>query len=118
MLISLTLILIYVLLAGIAGVTLWSLIHGLRLRGGSSRETGIPVRRLALGVSALLLVLLTVTALTASTAPLVINGKPYTNVFWLRVSDMLIFTSLALIILAALAVALGMMRIGRNSRNS
>jgi len=113
MLVSFTLILIYVLLAAIVGVTLWSLLHGFRLGGGSARENGIPVRRIALGVAALLVVLLSVTALTASTAPLVINGKPYTNVFWLRVSDMLIVSSIVLIIIAALAVAAGKLRIRR-----
>ena len=110
---SLVLIVIYVLTVVTIAVTVWSVVHTMRTAQSESRSNGIPTRRIVCLVVALLVLLLTVTALTASTSPLFINGKTYDDAFWLRVSDMLIGTSLVLIAVAAIAAFASMAGLGR-----
>ena len=110
---SLVLIVIYVLTIVAIAVTAWSVVHTMRTAHSESRSNGIPVRRIAWMVVALLVLLLTVTALTASTRPLLVNGKLFDDTFWLRVSDMLIGSSLVLIAIAAIATIASMAGLGR-----
>ncbi|MCR5680027.1 MAG: hypothetical protein K6G08_07465 [Prevotella sp.] len=109
--ISIQLYAMYALLLAAAGLTVWSLVRSARMLGGSRQtDNGIPVRRIA-WLSVLLLVLtLLLTWLLADTTPLTINSKTYADVFWLRVSDMLINTSLILIIVAAAGTVWGVVR--------
>jgi putative exporter of polyketide antibiotics len=110
---------IYVLLTVAGLLTVWSMIRSIRQRGrGEVRSNGIPVGRIAWGVAALLVVTLGVTYALGSTEPLMINKTIYDNAFWLRVSDMLINTSLVLIVIAILGVLIGMSGIQRRSKNS
>ena len=95
---------IYVLLTAAILLTVWSVVRGFMLYGGMKArgyENGVPVRRIAWLTAGLLVVTLAVTWLTASTEPLNINGKTYTDIFWLRISDMFIITALVLIIITA-----------------
>jgi len=94
---------IYVLLAAIVLLTGWSLVRSIRLRG----KDGIRSMRTAAAMVLLLVACLVVTWLLGSTRPLTINGTLYTDTFWLRLSDMLINTSLVLIMVAVGAVAFG-----------
>ena len=113
MLISLTLITIYVLTATAMAVTLWSAIHGLRCRRGEAVQNNIRVRLIASTIAVLLAALLFITAVTASTQPIAINGKPYADGFWLRTTGMLINSSLTLIIIAIAAVGISSFHPGR-----
>ena len=109
----------YALLAAAVGLTCWSLVHGFRLRGrGPVRSNGIPVGRIAWGTVALLVVTLLLTYILGSTEPLTINGNIYADAFWLRVSDMLINTSLVLIGVAVIGVLTGMSGIQRKNHHS
>ena len=93
---------IYVLLAAAVLLTVWSVVRGFRRCGGTKvrgYENGVPVRRIAWLTVGVLVVTLVVTWLTASTQPLNINGKTYADVFWLRISDMLINTAIVLIVM-------------------
>ena len=49
----------------------------------------------------------------ASSTPIVANGITYDNVMWLLLSDMLIYTILAMLTVAVLAVLFGMSGISR-----
>ena len=80
---------IYILLAVGTGLALWSALRHVR------------VTPLMVGVGAGLLALLALTYLLADTTPLTIT---FDDVFWLRVSDMLIWTSVVLMLIAALGV--------------
>jgi hypothetical protein len=97
---------VYVLLAITVGLTLWSMLRSpSRLWKGGTLPAWIAF--------ALLVLTLAVTCLLANTTPIVINGKTYADALWLRVSDMLIYTSLFLIFVAVLGVAFGMSGLSR-----
>ena len=98
---------IYALTAVAVVLTAWSVARGLRLRGTAKAqgyENGVPARRIALLAAGDLVLTMVVTGLTASVEPLNINGKIYNDVFWLRVSDMLIHTAIVLVILVACVI--------------
>jgi cobalamin synthase len=105
---------IYALLAVAVGITVWSVLRTMKKQGPSERySNGIAVRRIAWGTAAVLVVLLALTFLTGSTEPLIINGRPYNDTFWLRTCDMLINTALALIVIAVICVTYSTFRLYR-----
>ena len=54
----------------------------------------------------LVAVIMLLTYILASTQPVVSNGKPFTDIFWLRLTDMFLFSSILLIcICSAIIVA-------------
>lgn len=104
---------IYVLIAAAIGLCLWSVSRTFRQRERKVTADDKLARRLAWIMSSALVFVLLVTCLFASTQPLHINGEPFSDTFWLRVSDMLINSSVILILIAAICVALSAMGIGR-----
>lgn len=99
----------YLLLAAAAGVTVCSAIHGIRTRGKQgSTENGVPAARITAATWGVTAALLIVTFACASTSPIKVNGNEYAETLWLRLSDMLIFSSCVMILLATMAVAFGM----------
>ena len=94
------------LLVGVA-LLVWSAVRSVRRNRGQSVSNGLPVRRIAWGVVALVIVVLGLTCLLANTQPLSINGRTFDDVFWLRTSDMLITTSLVLMGIAVVGVLFG-----------
>ena len=94
------------LLVGVA-LLVWSAVCSVRRNRGQSVSNGLPVRRIAWGVVALVVVVLGLTCLLANTQPLSINGRTFDDVFWLRTSDMLITTSLVLMGIAVVGVLFG-----------
>ena len=112
--VDLLLWLIYLLLIASIGFVIWSTLRSLRLRKGQSTKSNGIVTRIITGATAAVLVLsLLLTYLLGGTQPLMSNGKPFTDTFWLRTSDMFINTSIILVIIAALAVAFGMSGLSR-----
>lgn len=90
---------VYALVVAACGLTLWSVVRGILLQGkDAGMENGVPARRIIASVAAFLVVTLAVTWLTASTKPLLINEKEYTDTFWLRTSEMLINTVIVLVV--------------------
>lgn len=107
---------VYALLVVSIGLTAWSMLRAMRMQGrGEVRSNGIPVGRIAWGTVALLIVLLAVTFALGSTEPLAINGKTYADSFWLRASDMLINTSLTLVVIAIIGVLFGLSGLARKN---
>jgi NADH:ubiquinone oxidoreductase subunit 6 (subunit J) len=111
--IDVLLVSIYVLTALTVGLTAWSMLRTLRMHNSERLTMGIPAKRIAWIVALLLAATLALTALTADTQPLNINGHTFDNSLWLRVSDMLINTSTVLIVVAVMCVALSALGIGR-----
>lgn len=98
---------IYILLALVVVLTGWSAVRSIRLRKGQHEGDGVPVRGIAWGVFALLVLTLGTTALLADVSPMTINGHLYDNITWLRVSDMLINTSAVLMLVAVICLIVG-----------
>lgn len=99
---------IYALLVAAVLLTVWSMVRSFWTCGGTElrgRMNGVPVGRITMLTAGVLLVTLTVTWLTANTQPLNINGKAYTDIFWLRISDMFIRTIIVLLVFVLLATA-------------
>ena len=105
---------IYALLLLTIGLALWSAVRSTRREGlGEKKSNGIPTRTILIVTVCLLTGALALTYLIADTQPLAINGKPFADVFWLRVSDMLINTSIVLMTIAAVCTVGGLLGIGR-----
>jgi hypothetical protein len=102
---------VYVLLALTVVLSAWSLWHGLATRGRSADAVcGVPHRRIVWGTILLLLIVLALTFLFSSAEPLLVNGTQYGHRFWLRVADMFINSSILLIVLCSVLVAVGKFR--------
>lgn len=101
---------VYLLLLVAAALTVWSVLRSLLLRRGQGSDDRMPARRIAWGVAVLLVLTLAVTALLADTSPLLINGRTFTDVLWLRLSDMFIDTSLVLMTVAVGCLIVGHVR--------
>jgi len=94
-------------------LTVWSVVHTLRIRGkGGKRVNRIPVKAIAYGVAAALLLMLVLTYLLTDVRPMLINGKPFADTFWIRMAGMFVTTSLLLMAIAAVAVVIGRFRYG------
>lgn len=85
----------------------WSAVHGVRTHEASndamaSRRTSM----IGYATAGLVAVVLLLTYLLSSSQPVVSNGKPFTDVLWLRLTDMFVFTSIVLIcVCSAIVVA-------------
>jgi hypothetical protein len=79
--------------------------HGVRTH--SRQRSALDLRHasaVSYGSMVLPLVCLFVTYWLGSTAPLTINGSLFADTFWLRVTDMFIYTSILLIIICSVIV--------------
>ena len=102
------LVLMLLLTAGAIGVAAWSAIWSGKVnKGGERVVNNIPVRKIGLAVAAGTALMLLLTFLLASSAPMRINGLNYTDTFWLKASGMFVSTSLAMIFVAIAAVVYG-----------
>lgn len=104
------------LFLGLAGMV-WSVIFGLYRRGKSEqRVNNIPVKKISYIVAGGTAALLATTLLLGSSAPMTVNGKPFTDNLWLKVSDMFIISSLVLLFIAVAAIIFGKTRSYRKPR--
>ena len=102
---------VYLLLAAALGAAVWSAVHGV-LTHESSADPLASRRTSMIGYSTALLVVVVMatTFSVASTAPVVTGGKPFTDALWLRLTDMFIYTSLLLICVCSVIVAIAKFR--------
>lgn len=91
--------LMYLVTAVALGVTAYSVWHGLRTRRkGDDIINGVPAGKIGWCVAIGLVVCLVLTFLLGSSKPVMTNGTLYTDAFWLRLTDMFIYTSILLIL--------------------
>ena len=91
--------LMYLVTVVALGVTAYSVWHGLRTRRkGDDIINGVPAGKIGWCVAIGLVVCLVLTFLLGSSKPVMTNGTLYTDVFWLRLTDMFIYTSILLIL--------------------
>ena len=101
----------YCLLAVTIGIAVWSAVHGVRTHECendplASRRTSM----IGYATAVLVVIIMLLTYALASTKPIVSNGQPFADVFWLRLSDMFIFTSILLICVCSVIVAIAKFR--------
>ncbi len=91
--------LMYLSLAVAVGVTALSVSKTLRLRTKDDEIiNGVAHTRIAWTVAVAFVICLVVTFLLGSSDPVTTNGKLFTDAFWLKATDMFIYTSIILII--------------------
>ena len=91
--------LMYIAVAAALVVTGLSVLKTLRQRTKDDEIiNGVPQTRIAWTVGFIFVAILVVTFLLGSSTPLITNGQWYTNTFWLKVTDMFIYTSIILIL--------------------
>lgn len=91
--------LMYLMIIAAIGVTVYSVWHGMRnRRKGDDIINGVPAGRIGWCVAIALVACLVLTFLLGSTSPVMTNGTRFTDVFWLKTTDMFIYTSILLII--------------------
>jgi uncharacterized membrane protein len=91
--------LMYITVAVALIVTVVSVIKTVRLRTKDDEAVnGVPRTRMAWVVVVAFLLCLVLTFLLGSSEPVRTNGELFTDTFWLKATDMFIYTSLILII--------------------
>ncbi len=91
--------LMYVMVAAAMLVTAYSVWHGLRnRRKGDDVINGVPAGRIGWCVAIGFVICLLLTFLLGSTQPVMTNGIRFADPFWLKTTDMFIYTSILLII--------------------
>ncbi len=108
--------LMFLLTVGTLALTVWSLARGVKKAGAEqSNDNNIPVKRITYGVLFFTLILIAVTFLLGSPDEMLINGKPYNDIFWLKTADMFIWTTIILLVIAIGATIFGATRYYRKS---
>lgn len=110
-------ILIYLLVAAAVVLTATSVIASIRRRDRSQDSVNnIPVRRIVTAVVAAIALCMALTFALGSTEPVTVNGTEYTDTFWLRATDMLIYTAAAMLTTATCGVAFILSGLNRKIR--
>ena len=103
--------LMYITVVVAVVVTIVSVMRTLRLRTKDDEVVnGVPRTRLAWIVGVAFLLCLVLTFVLGSSEPVKTNGKLFTDTFWLKATDMFIYTSLILIIGCFAGLALSRVR--------
>ena len=91
--------LMYIAVAIAIAVTAASVVKTLRMRTKDDEViNGVPQTRIAWTTAGCFVGCMALTFVLGSADPLFTNGKPFTSTFWLKATDMFIYTSLLLII--------------------
>lgn len=111
---NIILIITYLLIIGTIGLTVFSLVMAYRNRNKSAAVVNnVPAARIAYIISGSVVLLLVLTFLLGSSAPMTINGVQYAQTLWLKAADMFIYTALIMLIAAIAAVAYTSLNIKR-----
>ena len=96
------------------GVGVWMVVRSLKNHNKDDYiVNGIPVSRNACVLTVITVLLLILTFILGSSSTIQINGKPFSDVFWLKVADMFVWSS---IILMLSAVGIVIYSYGNNQR--
>lgn len=110
-------VLMWLLLVVAAVLTVCSVVRAMHMEGTSVQEVnGIKERRIHRYTWLGTLAVMVLTFSLASSSGIKVNGAEYTDAIWLKVSDMFIFTSVILLLVAAAAVVYGATRYIRKDK--
>lgn len=110
--VDILLITMYVLLFATVALAVWSMVNSIR-QHGTEKDESKATRYISICVVALLILTLGISWFSADSTPLNINGKAFEDRTWLCISDMLINSSIAMILIAAACVIVSMAAPGR-----
>lgn len=95
-----------------------SAVHSFRHRYDSiSSSNRIPRKPIAWGVTGGTILLVVITCLAGSSQPLIINNIIYTDRFWLKTTDGLIYSSIILFVIAGCFVIYGISGLNRKLKH-
>ncbi|MDD7317529.1 MAG: hypothetical protein SOZ80_07620 [Prevotella sp.] len=101
-----------VMTAGTLALAIVSLVITLRRRDKSAAVVNnVPAARIAYMVTGGVAAVLVLTFLLGSASPMTVNGEPYVHTFWLKTADMFIYTAVTMLVVAAVAVAVSMLKV-------
>lgn len=111
------LIVVYLMLAATIGVLIFSVVRSGYMGGKSFMVVnGIPVGKISAAIAVALVAVLALTFALGSDNVLSVNGKTYSECFWLKAADMFIYTSALMLIAASALVIYGLVRRHGNVR--
>jgi putative exporter of polyketide antibiotics len=106
------------LILGIA-VGIWAVVKSLRVHNSEDKlVNSVPATKISYSIAGFTFVLLIFTFVLGSSSTMLINGQKYTDAFWLKVSDMFVWSCLIMIVVAVAAVIFGFTRYYRKDRNA
>ncbi|WP_455094516.1 hypothetical protein [Prevotella koreensis] len=106
------LLLACVMTVGAVTLAVVSLVMTFRRRDKSAAVVNnVPAARIAYMVAGGVALALVLTFLLGSSAPMSINGSPYAHTLWLKTADMFIYTAIAMLVAAVVAVAVSMLKV-------
>ncbi len=111
-------ILSVLLLIGTFVITIGSVIRSYKESPREKESNGIPYRRIGSCIGIGVLVCLAITYALGSGNPMSINGKVYTDMFWLKIADMFVFTAIILLVVSIGAMIFGATRYGRRDKKA
>lgn len=115
--VDIILIVVYLMLAATVGVLIFSVVRSGSMGGRTFIVVnGIPVGKILAVMAVVLVAVLALTFALGSDSALTVNGKPYSEWFWLKAADMFIYTSALLLIVASALVVYGLVRRHGNVR--
>lgn len=91
-------------------VTAWAVVSSIRKQRRRSKAAAQHAPVIIVAVAAFTILLMLAAFFLGSDAHLSVNGKDYTDTLGLRMADMFVFTSLALMVVAAAAAAVSTVR--------
>lgn len=98
---------VYALLSVAVASAIWSALHGVITHERSAEPIANRYPSVFAYITPLLvLLILTISYLTASTKPVVSNGQLFTDTLWLRITDMFVITSILLIVLCSVVIVI------------
>ena len=115
--VDIILIVVYLMLAAAVGVLIFSVVRSGSMGGKSFMVVnGIPVGKIFAAITVVQVAVLALTFALGSDIALSVNGKTYSEWFWLKTADMFIYTSALMLIVASALVVYGLVRRNGNVR--
>lgn len=94
-------VLMYIAISVAICSALWSIYYRIRIVGHTSGKVhGIPVRRINIIVISAITLIMLISFIIGDTRPLHINAHTFSDAFWLRMSNMFVFTGVTAVLAA------------------
>ena len=103
----------YLVILASIGVTIWSVVRRIKMIGRTSGKIhGIPARRINMSIVLSVFASLSLSFAFADVSPITINTRLYDDMFWLRVSNMFVFTGSLFMLLGIVAIIYSFIKTG------